>query len=75
VTRELAATDTGLREVEDDRVPAVGDRRVVLALPRARRIAWRVTWQALDPALAHARWLPEEDVSRTVAEAALEVSH
>lgn len=72
-TRRFASIDGVQRQVSDDRVPAAGERTTTLSLPRARRIAWRVTWQALDPALARVRWLPEEDVARTIAEGTLDV--
>lgn len=58
----------GIHEVGDDRVPADASRTVELSLPRARRVGWRVTWLALDADVAHARWLPDEDVRRVVAE-------
>ncbi len=62
-----------MHQVSDDRVPANAPRVVTLRLPHARRIAWRITWQALDPALAEARWIPERDASRVVAEGEIEV--
>jgi hypothetical protein len=68
LTRVFTADGGISRETRDDRVPPRGERRVVLSLPRTTRVAWRITWQALDPALAEARWLPSEDVARTVAE-------
>jgi hypothetical protein len=72
--RRFAPARGVIREVSDDRVPATGTREVVLSLPHASRVGWRVTWQALDPALAHTRWLPEEDVQRVVAEGVIDVA-
>lgn len=74
--RRFSRLDGVLRQVEDDRVPPLGERRVVLALPdapRAARVHWQITWQALDPALAEARWLPEDVVERVMIEGEVEV--
>lgn len=73
--RRFSRVDGVLRQVEDDRVPPLGERRVVLELPqgRAARVHWQITWQALDPALAEARWLPEDVVERVMIEGEVEV--
>lgn len=73
LTRDFANVGAERREVNDDRVPATGERIVVLVLPSARRVGWRIEWQALDPDVADARWLPTEDTRRLVGEGELEV--
>lgn len=62
-----------MHQVRDERVPANAPRVVTLTLPRTRRVAWRITWQALDPQVAASNWIPEEDASRVVAEGVIEV--
>lgn len=70
--RRFERVDGIEREIGDDRVPPRGERTVHLALPRAGRVAWRITWQALDPALARARWIPDEVAAAVVAEGELD---
>lgn len=72
--RRFAREGERMHQVSDDRVPANAPRVVTLTLPRARGVAWRITWQALDPRAADARWIPEEDASRVVAEGQLVAS-
>jgi len=71
--RHFERRDGALHQVRDERVPAQAPREVSLTLPRTRRVAWRITWQALDPRLAEAHWIPDEDAARVVAEGVVEV--
>lgn len=72
--RRFERIDGVLREVEDTRVPASGEREVLLELgTSAGEVQWRIEWQALEPALAAQRWIPEDDVRRVLAEGVLEV--
>ena len=71
--RRFERQDGVMHQVRDERVPANAPREVRLTLPRTRRVAWRITWQALDPRLAEARWIPEEDAARVALEGVIEV--
>ncbi len=71
--RRFERVDGLLREVSDDRVPAIGAREVTLELaPGEGPIHWAVEWQALDPELAARRWIPDEDARRLVIEGTID---